>query len=70
VTTLTGSALLALALHQGAREAEQVWAAAHVDEDFNAEQWGADEEVIARKAARKRDFDAAVAILRALQSVG
>ena len=70
VTTLTGSALLALALHRGAREAEQVWAAAHVDEDFNAEQWGADEEVVVRKAARKRDFDAAVAILRAVQAVG
>src|SRR6201999_3029982 len=53
VTSLTGSALLALALHQGAREAEQVWAAAHVDEDFNAEQWGADEEAVARQAARK-----------------
>jgi chaperone required for assembly of F1-ATPase len=70
VTTLTGSALLALALHRGAREAEQVWAAAHVDEDFNAEQWGADEEVVARKAARKLDFDAAVAILRAVQAAG
>lgn len=70
VTTLTGSALLALALHQGARDAEQVWAAAHVDEDFNAEQWGADEEVVIRNAARKRDFDAAVAILRAVQALG
>jgi chaperone required for assembly of F1-ATPase len=70
VTTLTGSALLALALHQGAREPEQVWTAAHVDEDFNAEQWGQDEEVVARRAARKRDFDAAVAILRALPGVG
>src|SRR5579871_558497 len=54
VTTLTGSAMLALALHQGAREPEQVWAAAHVDEDFNAEQWGQDEEVVARRAVRKR----------------
>jgi len=70
VTTLTGSALLALALYLRAREAEQVWAAAHVDEDFNAEQWGADEEVVARKAARKLDFDAAIAILRAVQASG
>jgi chaperone required for assembly of F1-ATPase len=70
VTTVTGSALLALALHQGARDAEQVWAAAHVDEDFNAEQWGVDEEVAARKAARKHDFDAAVAILEALEPRG
>ena len=70
VTTLTGSALLALALHQGARNADQVWAAAHVDEDFNAEQWGADEEVVVRKAARKADFEAAAAILRALKAAG
>ena len=70
VTTLTGSALLAVALHQGARDADEVWAAAHVDEDFNAEQWGADAEVVARKAARKLDFDAAVAILRAQRTLG
>jgi chaperone required for assembly of F1-ATPase len=70
VTTLTGSALLALALHGGARAPDQVWAAAHVDEDFNAEQWGKDEEVLARRAARKLDFDAAVAILSALKGVG
>jgi chaperone required for assembly of F1-ATPase len=70
VTTLTGSALLALALHQGARDPDQVWRAAHVDEDFNAEQWGKDEEVIARRTARRLDFDAAVAILRALKASG
>jgi chaperone required for assembly of F1-ATPase len=70
VTTLTGSALLALALHHGARDADQVWAAAHVDEDFNAEQWGADEEAVARKAARRADFEAAVALLRALEAAG
>jgi chaperone required for assembly of F1-ATPase len=70
VTTITGSALLALALHRGACEPDQVWAAAHVDEDFNAEQWGADEETVARRAARKLDFDAAVAILRVLKGVG
>jgi chaperone required for assembly of F1-ATPase len=70
VTTLTGSALLALALHQGARDPDQVWTAAHVDEDFNAEQWGDDEEVTARRAARRLDFDAAVAILSALKALG
>src|SRR6185437_1566052 len=58
VTTLTGSALLALALTHGVRDAEQVWAAAHVDEDFNAEQWGEDAEVSVRRAARRRDFEA------------
>src|SRR6478609_4713605 len=37
VTTLTGSALLGLALREGVRDADQVWAAAHVDEDWNSE---------------------------------
>ena len=65
VTTLTGSALLALALIHGVRDAEQIWAAAHVDEDWNIEKWGIDEEVAARRAARLVDFRAAVTILKA-----
>jgi chaperone required for assembly of F1-ATPase len=68
VTTLTGSALLALALIHGVLDSDQVWAAAHVDEDWNIEQWGADEEVAARRAARWIDFGAAVSILRSLNS--
>ncbi len=68
VTTLTGSALLALALAHGVRDADQVWAAAHVDEDWNIEKWGMDEEVAARRAARLVDFRAAVSILNALQA--
>ena len=60
VTTLTGSALLALALTHGVRDPDQVWAAAHVDEDWNTDKWGVDEEVAARRAARLVDFRAAV----------
>ena len=67
ITTLTGSALLALALVHGAREAGQVWAAAHVDEDWNTDQWGVDEEAASRRAVRARDFDAAVAVLAAVK---
>ena len=67
VTTLTGSALLALALCHGVRSADEVWAAAHVDEDWNIEKWGVDEEVAARRAARLVDFTAAVTILKALK---
>jgi chaperone required for assembly of F1-ATPase len=66
VTTLTGSALLALALEHGVLGPDEVWAAAHVDEDWNAEQWGVDEEAVARRAARLVDFEAAARILRAL----
>ena len=67
VTTLTGSALLALALLHGVRDADQVWAAAHVDEDWNAEKWGVDDEVAARRAGRLVDFNAAAGILKALK---
>ncbi|MGH6777429.1 MAG: ATP12 family chaperone protein [Bradyrhizobium sp.] len=67
VTTLTGSALLALALKHRVLDADEVWAAAHIDEDWNAEQWGVDEEAAARRAARLVDFRAAVQILDALE---
>jgi chaperone required for assembly of F1-ATPase len=66
VTTLTGSALLALALKHEVLDADQVWAAAHVDEDWNAEKWGVDEEVAARRAARLVDFKAAAKVLKSL----
>jgi chaperone required for assembly of F1-ATPase len=67
ITTLTGSALLALALMRSVLDEDQVWAAAHVDEDWNTEQWGVDEEVAARRAARSVDFKAAAGILKALK---
>jgi chaperone required for assembly of F1-ATPase len=66
ITTLTGSALLALALLSGVVDPDQAWAAAHVDEDWNIEKWGVDEEVAAKRAARLVDFRAAVRILEAL----
>ncbi|TXJ15585.1 MAG: ATPase [Afipia sp.] len=66
VTTMTGSALLALALKHGLLDGSQVWAAAHVDEDWNSEKWGADEEVAARRASKFRDFEAAARVLKAL----
>jgi chaperone required for assembly of F1-ATPase len=66
ITTLTGSALLALALKRGVVDQDQVWAAAHVDEDWNSEKWGVDDEVAARRAVRLVDFKAAARILAAL----
>lgn len=65
MTTLTGSALLALAVEHGAMSADAAWAAAHVDETWNAEQWGEDHEAAARNAARRRDFLAATRLLEA-----
>jgi len=63
VTTLTGSALLALALNAGARDAETVWRAAHVDEDWQMEQWGRDEIALARRDFRFAELKAAAMVL-------
>jgi chaperone required for assembly of F1-ATPase len=63
ITTLTGSALLALALAQGAIERDAAWAAAHVDEDFQMESWGRDDQALDRRAFRLADFEAAVSVL-------
>jgi chaperone required for assembly of F1-ATPase len=65
-TTLTGSALLALALMDGAISPEAAWQAAHVDEDWNMEQWGRDEIALRRRALRLAEFQAAALVLRAL----
>jgi chaperone required for assembly of F1-ATPase len=62
-TTLTGSALLALALMRGVITAEAAWAAAHVDEDWNMEQWGRDEFALQRRAFRFAEFQAAAKVL-------
>lgn len=64
VVNLTGSALLAFSLLRGFRDAPGVWEAAHVDELFNEERWGADREALDARAARYRDFLAAAFILR------
>jgi chaperone required for assembly of F1-ATPase len=63
VMTLTGSALIALALAHGTLDADAAWAAAHVDEDWNIEQWGHDDLALARHAARLAEMQAAVRVL-------
>lgn len=59
MTTLTGSAVVALAVLRGHLTAEAGWTAAHVDEDWQAAQWGRDAEAERRRAARWRDMQAA-----------
>lgn len=59
MTTLTGSALIALYHAKGGLSAEAAWAAAHVDEDFQIAQWGEDEEASERRRNRWADFQAA-----------
>lgn len=63
ITTLTGSALIALALVEAAIAPDAAWTAAHVDEDWNQDLWGHDEVALARRAARRAEFDAAALVL-------
>lgn len=63
VTTLTGSAILALALEAGRLDTSSAWSAAHVDEDFQIAQWGEDWEAAERRQRRWRDMEAAGRLL-------
>ena len=64
ITTLTGSAVLALALAHGALDADTAWAAAHVDEDWQMSQWGKDDLALERRAFREAEFQVAVTVLK------
>jgi chaperone required for assembly of F1-ATPase len=66
MTTLTGSALLALAVERGRLGADAAWQAAHVDEDWNFEQWGRDALALERRAFRFAEMQAAARLLAAL----
>jgi chaperone required for assembly of F1-ATPase len=67
VTTLTGSALLALALAAGRLTTDAAWTAAHVDEDWNMQFWGRDEVMLKRRAYRFAEMQAAADVLDALR---
>ena len=62
LTTLTGSLLIGLAVLRGRLTPDEAWAAAHVDETYQADVWGRDEEAEARRALRKVEFEAAATV--------
>ena len=66
VTSLTGSSILAMAAVKGDWGLDEIWSAAHLDEDWNIEQWGEDFEAQDRRAARFKDMKAAFDCIRAL----
>lgn len=55
-TAIAGSAVLALALWKGEEKAEAVFEASRVDERFQEEKWGVDEEAKAREERLRADF--------------
>jgi chaperone required for assembly of F1-ATPase len=64
MTTLTGSAVLALAHVAGRLSLEECWAAAHVDEDYQVEHWGEDADARKRRDLRFADMRAASEFFR------
>lgn len=66
VTGLTGSGLLAIGLKEKLIDADEAWTAAHVDEDYQISLWGEDYEAAAKRTQRRREFDAAVNVIRLL----
>jgi chaperone required for assembly of F1-ATPase len=66
LTSLAGSALIALALARGQLTVVEAWNAAHVDEDWNMRQWGEDAEAVSRRAQRFAEFEAAAKMLALL----
>jgi len=66
MTTLMGSALLALAQARGRLSAEAAWAAAHVDEDWQIARWGEDAQAAARRRRQWTEMEAASRLLALL----
>ena len=64
MTTLTGSALLALSVVGRHLSAEDAWTAAHVDELFQESRWGRDAEALERRDRRWTEMAAAATLAR------
>ncbi|MBV8744568.1 MAG: ATPase [Xanthobacteraceae bacterium] len=63
ITTLSGSALIALALAHKAIGTDAAWTAAYVDEDWNMELWGHDALALARREQHLSEMKAAATVL-------
>jgi len=66
LVALSGSLVLALAVVEGARAPEEAWALSRIDETWQAEQWGEDEEAQEIAALKRADFLRAAALWRLL----
>lgn len=63
ITSISGSAILALAVAHRAFSEDDVWGFAHVDEDWNIEQWGQDSEAQRVRKYKNEEYSAACLIL-------
>ncbi|NNM76960.1 ATPase [Sphingomonas sp. ID1715] len=63
IVTIGGSLIVGLALVERAFESDQLWSAVNLDELWQEELWGEDALAIEGRAARRRDWEAAVRLL-------
>lgn len=63
ITTLCGSALLALAVAEGGLNLQEAWKLAHLDEDWTIEHWGEDVQATRKRAYHQAEYEAAVSVL-------
>lgn len=66
LVTLSGSLVLGLAVARGALRAPEAWAAARLDETWQEEQWGVDDEAAEMARVRENDFLRAATLLELL----
>ena len=66
--TITGSAVLGLAFGMGLVDASRALALSHLDEDYQAEQWGPDAEALAVRKNRLAELELAARILALLKA--
>jgi chaperone required for assembly of F1-ATPase len=67
LTSAAGSIVVGLAAMEGRLDAEGVWAAAQLEEDFQVERWGEPPESAARRQALRRDIEASCRFLALLR---
>ncbi|MEE8333315.1 MAG: ATP12 family protein [Alphaproteobacteria bacterium] len=70
VTAAAGSVALGLALAAGRIDAEQAWRAAHLDDLYQADRWGADADAESRREALRDEITAAAKFIVLTQSDG
>lgn len=64
LVTLSGSAVVPLALAEGAIDVATAWAATVIDETWQAENWGEDADALAHRTGRQLQFGEAERFLR------
>jgi len=68
IVTISGSLVIALAVLEGELDPDPAFDAGHLDELWQAEQWGEDDFALDQRAARRADFLAACTFLRLLRA--